>query len=49
LVARADLAEGRTLRRGAEAAEHQEIPLAAIEIGNRRAIGAAGEVFRFQS
>src|SRR5262245_36578075 len=45
LVGTADLADGRALRLGAEAAEHQEIPLAhlvVVEVGNGRAVGAAG-------
>ena len=45
LVGTADLADGRALRLGAEAAEHQEIPssLVAVEVGDGRAVGAAGE------
>ena len=46
LVGGADLAQGRALRRSAEAAEHQEVPLVrlvAVEVGNGRAVGAAGE------
>ena len=45
LVGAADLGEGRALRLGAEAAEHQDIPLALVEVGNGCAVGAAGEEF----
>ena len=45
LVGAADLGEGRALRLGAEAAEHQDIPLASVEVGNGCAVGAEGEEF----
>ena len=43
LVGSGGRAEGRALRFGAEAAEHQDIPLASVEVGNGCAVGAAGE------
>ena len=43
LVGGADLAQGRALCRGAEAAEHKQIRLGVVEVGNGRAVGAAGE------
>ena len=45
LVRGPDLGDARALRLGAEAAEHQDIPLASIEVGNGRAVGAAGEKY----